>query len=134
MTGRLAHPSKLAAQARYWRARGRDDVAERLEAQLVAFGRCRICGRALSDPVSVERSIGPECAAKERQPMIEPHRVVWRSQPAGYQRAHTSGSRAWCAKPGCRWTWDGIGGGFDHVKAEHEKLNNAAKEEPRDHV
>ena len=63
MTG-LAHPAKLAGQAAYWRAHGRGDVADRLEAQLVGDGRCRRCGRALTDPVSVERGVGPECLSR----------------------------------------------------------------------
>ena len=52
--------------------------------------------------------------------MIEPHRVVWRKEPSGFERAHTAGSEAWCAKPGCRWTWSGIGN-FDHYRDEHEQ-------------
>jgi hypothetical protein len=61
----VTHPAKLAAQAAYWRAHGRPDVAERLEHDLVAMGRCRRCGRTLSDPASVERGVGPDCRAKE---------------------------------------------------------------------
>ena len=57
-------PFKQAKAAAYWRAKGRPDVAERFEAELVAAGRCRICGRALSDPRSVADSIGPECRRK----------------------------------------------------------------------
>ena len=121
---RLRNPQKVAYQARYWRAHGRLDVAERLEAQLVAFHRCRICGRALSDPVSISRGVGPECWAQEQHPVAEPHRVVFRAEPKGYQRAHTYGPRAWCSKPGCRWKWDGKMGGFDLVRAEHERLND----------
>ncbi|HEY2304185.1 MAG TPA: DUF6011 domain-containing protein [Acidimicrobiales bacterium] len=63
--GRLAHPGKLAAQAAYWRGHGRLDVAERIEADLAAAGRCRRCGRALADPESVSRGIGPDCWSKE---------------------------------------------------------------------
>jgi hypothetical protein len=55
----------MAKAAAYWRGRGRDDVAERFEADLAAAGRCRRCGRALTDPVSVESGIGPECRTKE---------------------------------------------------------------------
>lgn len=29
-------------------------------------GKCARCGRALSDPVSVERGMGPVCAGKTR--------------------------------------------------------------------
>jgi hypothetical protein len=61
---RLDHPGKLARQARYWRDHGRGDVAERLEGELVAAGRCRICGRTLTDPGSVAAGVGPECAAR----------------------------------------------------------------------
>jgi hypothetical protein len=64
MTARLAHPGKTAAQAAYWRAHGRPDVAERLEAQLAAASRCRRCGRSLTDPASVARGVGAECASK----------------------------------------------------------------------
>lgn len=60
----VAHPSKLARQAAYWRAHGRLDVAERIEAELVAAGRCRRCGRLLTDPESVSRGIGPDCESK----------------------------------------------------------------------
>jgi hypothetical protein len=54
-------PAKVAHAAAYWRARGRDDVAELLEADLAAAGRCKRCGRALTDPLSVADSIGPKC-------------------------------------------------------------------------
>ena len=130
MTG-VRSPFKLARQAAWYRANGKADIAERLEAQLAAVGRCRRCGRALSDPVSVERSVGPECWSKDLHektgtpPAPEPHRVILRREPAGYQRAHAYGS--WRgAEPGCRWTWDGIGGGFDDVREEHEKLNGSS--------
>jgi len=68
MTARLAHPAKLAAQAAYWRAHGRPDIAERLEGALVAAARCKRCGRPLRDPASVADSTGPECKRKEAQP------------------------------------------------------------------
>ena len=61
------HPAKLALQARYWRLAGHTDTAERIEAELVAAGRCRRCGRTLTDPDSVSRGIGPDCASKEEQ-------------------------------------------------------------------
>jgi hypothetical protein len=67
----VRHPGKLAYQARYWRAHGRDDVAERLEADLVAAGRCKRCGRTLTDPASIERGVGPECLKRE-EPMTQP--------------------------------------------------------------
>jgi hypothetical protein len=31
------------------------------------YGRCRICGRVLTDPVSIARGIGPECYSKRSQ-------------------------------------------------------------------
>jgi hypothetical protein len=61
---RLAHPAKTARQAAYWRRHGRPDIAQTLEAALAAAGRCRRCGRTLTDPVSVEAGEGPECRAK----------------------------------------------------------------------
>lgn len=61
------NPAKLARQAAYWRARGRPEVAERLEAELAGAGRCRKCGRRLTATASVEQSIGPECQRKEEQ-------------------------------------------------------------------
>jgi hypothetical protein len=36
------------------------------EAELVRLARCERCGSTLSDPVSVERGLGPECWAKAR--------------------------------------------------------------------
>ena len=62
---RLRRPSKLARQAAYWRDHGRPDNADRLEAALAAEGRCRWCGRLLTDPESVSRGIGPDCLAKQ---------------------------------------------------------------------
>jgi hypothetical protein len=38
--------------------------AEEVEQKLAANGRCVRCGRALSDPKSVQDSIGPECRRK----------------------------------------------------------------------
>ncbi len=38
-----------------------DVVAEALRAE----GRCERCGRRLTDPVSVERGVGPDCARRE---------------------------------------------------------------------
>jgi hypothetical protein len=63
MTG-PSHPAKLAHQAAYWRANGRPDVAEAIEADLAGGGRCLKCGRRLTASRSVETSIGPECAKK----------------------------------------------------------------------
>jgi hypothetical protein len=64
MTSRSSNPTKLARQATYWRRHGRADVAERLEAALVAAGRCKMCGRTLTDPASLRGGIGPECRRK----------------------------------------------------------------------
>jgi hypothetical protein len=60
----VKHPAKLAAQARYWRAKGQDDLADVLEAELVALGRCRRCGRGLTDPTSLKAGLGPDCREK----------------------------------------------------------------------
>jgi hypothetical protein len=57
-------PTKAALAAAYWRARDRAEVAERIEADLVRAGRCRRCGRLLTDPVSIERGVGPDCTKK----------------------------------------------------------------------
>lgn len=76
MTLRLRHPAKTAAQlARLKahvdaaRARGEEAGAfaaraEQLEVALAAAGRCRHCGRELTDPESVRRGIGSTCWAK----------------------------------------------------------------------
>lgn len=40
--------------------------AEGILEQLTASERCRICGRDLTDPTSVQRGIGPDCIAKLR--------------------------------------------------------------------
>jgi hypothetical protein len=59
-------PAKIAAQAQWYRAQGDVDTAERLEAKLVVVGRCKRCGRGLTDPASVARGIGPDC--RNRRP------------------------------------------------------------------
>jgi hypothetical protein len=59
-----AHPRKLAWQARYWRVNGRVDIAERIEEELADAGRCRRCGRLLTDPASIAVGLGPDCRAK----------------------------------------------------------------------
>jgi hypothetical protein len=64
MGSRLPHPHKVASQGRWHRLHGRLAVAERYEQALVAVGRCKHCGRALRDPLSVARGIGPECIRK----------------------------------------------------------------------
>jgi hypothetical protein len=57
-------PVKMAAQAQWYRERGDVYTAGRLEAKLVAVGRCKRCGRGLTDPTSVDRGIGPDCWQK----------------------------------------------------------------------
>ena len=71
MTARLQHPTKIARQAAYWRRAGDTGTAERLEKVLNANGRCRRCGRALTDPESIELGEGPECRRRDRE-----HRIV----------------------------------------------------------
>ena len=62
-------PDRLADRARVFCAeRLLDYVAGRpMPAGLEAFeeSRCGCCGRALTDPVSIERGIGPECYGKQ---------------------------------------------------------------------
>jgi hypothetical protein len=57
-------PAKLAAQAAWHRQHGRPELAEHFETQLVREHRCKLCGRPLTDPVSLERGVGPDCAAR----------------------------------------------------------------------
>jgi hypothetical protein len=57
-------PGKMARALAYWRAHGRPDVADRLEADLAAAGRCRRCGALLRGEQSVARGVGPTCWAK----------------------------------------------------------------------
>jgi hypothetical protein len=54
-------PGKQAETAARLRAVGRVERAEMLERQLVALGRCKHCGRKLTDPISIERGIGSTC-------------------------------------------------------------------------
>jgi hypothetical protein len=58
-------PGKLAYQARWHRVRGNAEAAERIEADLARLGRCKRCGRTLSEPQSVSLGIGPDCRRKE---------------------------------------------------------------------
>lgn len=57
-------PTKLAAQAVWHRQQGRTDIADRFELMLTNMGRCKACGRTLTDPDSIRRGVGPGCAAK----------------------------------------------------------------------
>jgi hypothetical protein len=41
------------------------DRADNYEAVLDRLVRCRRCGRELTDPVSIERKIGPECYRRD---------------------------------------------------------------------
>jgi hypothetical protein len=58
-------PTKVAKAAAYYRRHGRHDLADRLEHQLAAAGRCVMCGRELRNPRSVADAIGPECRRKQ---------------------------------------------------------------------
>lgn len=69
----MKSPAKVARQAAWLRERdlpGDVHSAERLEAALVMIGRCRRCGRGLTDPDSVKRGIGPDCDRKRRLPDV----------------------------------------------------------------
>jgi hypothetical protein len=57
-------PTKLAQQAAHYRQLGLDDIADRFQEQLRTTGRCKRCGRPLTDPASIERGVGPDCAAR----------------------------------------------------------------------
>lgn len=50
---------KARLEAEEW-----EEIGDALEAVLAKRDRCRLCGRALRDPVSVCLGIGPECARK----------------------------------------------------------------------
>jgi Family of unknown function (DUF6011) len=63
-------PTRVARQAVWLRQRGRAGDAERLEAALVMIGRCRRCGRGLTDPRSVRRGVGPGCWVKDPEPLL----------------------------------------------------------------
>lgn len=63
----MKSPAKVDRQAAWLRERdlpGDIHSAERLEAALVMIGRCRRCGRGLTDPTSVKRGVGPDCVKK----------------------------------------------------------------------
>lgn len=65
-TQRHWKPARLAEQAAQYRQLGMDELAGKLEAHLKHSGRCKVCGRLLTDPTSVERGVGPDCWAKPR--------------------------------------------------------------------
>ena len=81
MTGRQIHPGKVATQARYWRLHGRPDIAERLEASLVEGGRCKRCGRTLTDPASITVGIGPDCLRRETE-LEAMYELLWTGEAA----------------------------------------------------
>ena len=57
-------PDKIAKAAAYYRAQGQLEQAHFYEVLLAEQGRCKRCGRLLTDPLSVADSIGPECRKK----------------------------------------------------------------------
>jgi hypothetical protein len=61
----ILHPRKAAEAAAYWRRKGSTVHAARIEADLAAQGYCRRCGVRLTDPESIARGIGPDCAKKD---------------------------------------------------------------------
>jgi hypothetical protein len=69
----LRNPAKLARQAAYWRQHDRADTAERIEAALVASGHCKVCGRTITDELSLARGIGPECWAAMQKRTLTDH-------------------------------------------------------------
>lgn len=61
---KLVRPRKAAALAVHYRTIGATATAERIEADLAREQRCRRCGTILTDPESIARGIGPDCATK----------------------------------------------------------------------
>ena len=61
----LRHPGHLARAAKYYSDHGREAEAQRAEAQLTEAGRCKCCGRRLTDERSLAVGIGPDSAAKQ---------------------------------------------------------------------
>jgi hypothetical protein len=57
---------KWADAARYYRSLNQFERAHYYETALIEAGRCKRCGRLLTDPDSVERGYGPECVKKDR--------------------------------------------------------------------
>jgi hypothetical protein len=55
------YPRKAAQLAEDCRARGDHPHAARPHAALVALMFCANCGRPLTDPLSIDRGIGPGC-------------------------------------------------------------------------
>lgn len=69
----IRNPGKMARHAAYARARGMDDTADTLEDALTRAGRCRRCGRDLSDPISVKRGVGPDCWQRALDQAVDRH-------------------------------------------------------------
>jgi hypothetical protein len=67
-----SYPRKAAKFAGECRANNSRPHADRLQAALAALMYCANCGRPLSDPLSIERGIGPDC-----WPRIDP---AWRAE------------------------------------------------------
>ena len=61
IAGRKGNPAHPAFKALDWALRhlAQDDMPEQLE--FWHEGRCARCGRALTDPASIEAGFGPEC-------------------------------------------------------------------------
>jgi hypothetical protein len=57
---------KWAARAAWYRERDNLVEAARYEERLNNMGRCKVCGRQLTDPDSIERGIGPMCNTKTK--------------------------------------------------------------------
>ncbi len=75
------HPRKAAE----CRARGDHPQADKLHAALIALMFCANCGRPLTDPVSIDRGIGPDCWE-----MIDPARRVAIDARTGRSEDETS--------------------------------------------
>jgi len=69
----IRNPGRVARQAVYYRDHGKTDIADVLESQLVGAGRCIRCGRALKDPTSLGRGVGPDCWAKQLDAAVAGH-------------------------------------------------------------
>jgi DNA repair exonuclease SbcCD ATPase subunit len=81
MVPQLRHPKKMALKVHYYNleaikreARGEHDQAAQYRQQAAKYaaalrhaGRCLECGRELEDEASIERGVGPDCAAKLRR-------------------------------------------------------------------
>jgi len=55
------YPRRAAKLAAECRDRGDHPHADKLHAALIALMFCANCGRPLTDPVSIDRGIGPDC-------------------------------------------------------------------------